>query len=521
MYWNSNKPIQGGNIAGSQTPRGNPQNGVNFESRSFSECVLYAKQLNPRQWTGKDKEMIDKAVFQSLLTVDRLEQYVRDTLPQSKYGKFVCPFCNSGEKEHHTGEFSINRKDPSHGRWNCFSCNKHGDIFDLIAKVNGITGSESEIRAESIKAACSYFGLEYGTGKATKPSGKATEPEARNGATNPNQTQTPSTDGEGEKVGEITLYTDYLEYAYQNGRKSLIVAFEQDLQQRINTPLISTGFPNLDKLLGGGLCEGLYTIGGISSVGKTSFVLQVADSIAESGEDVLYFSLEMSKFEMLAKTLSRKTYILSGCELDNPMARTVRDLTVASRWKDYTKKQLEIIKQAEKEVEHTAGEVYVFEGIGTIGISTIRKTVKDHIALTGRKPVVIIDYGQILAPYNIRATDKQNTDYSVLEAKRMSRDEKVPVIWISSFNRQSYHTGGAMEAFKDTGGIEYTSDVLIALQLKGEGEKNFDQKQQTEAKKRNPREVEAVILKNRNGELGTVNYDYVPKFNYFIEGKKE
>ena len=454
--------------------------------------------------------MIDKAVFQSLLTVDRLEQYVRETLQPSKNGKYVCPFCNSGNKEHHTGEFSINRKQPEHGRWNCFSCNEHGDIFDLIAKVNGITGSEGEIRAESIKAACLFFGMQYETGKVTKPRGKATEPEQ------PQNHQTTSTDGEGENMGETTQNTDFLTYACQNGRKALINAFWDDLQQRINTPLISTGFSELDNLLGGGLCEGLYTVGGISSVGKTSFILQVADSIAENGGDVLYFSLEMSKYELIAKSLSRQTFVLNGCK-DDSMARTVRGLTVASNWERYNKQQLEIITQAEKDVKHTAGDVYIFEGIGTIGINQIRKAVKEHIALTGIRPVVIIDYGQILAPYNIRATDKQNTDYSVLEAKRMSRDEKVPVVWISSFNRQSYHTGGAMEAFKDTGGIEYTSDVLIALQLKGEGEKNFDQAKQTEAKKRNPREIEAVILKNRNGELGTVNFEYYPKFNYFSE----
>ena len=53
--------------------------------------------------------------------------------------------------------------------------------------------------------------------------------------------------------------------------------------------------------------------------------------------------------------------------------------------------------------------------------------------MLGTNPVVIIDYLQILAPTDIRATDKQNTDKAVLELKRISRDYSVPIIGISSF----------------------------------------------------------------------------------------
>jgi len=72
-----------------------------------------------------------------------------------------------------------------------------------------------------------------------------------------------------------------------------------------------------------------------------------------------------------------------------------------------------------------------------------------------------------------------------------------------------------MEAFKESGAIEYSSDVLIGLQLKGAGSQNFDA---NEAKKKNPREIELVVLKNRNGATGKkVEYEYYPLFNYFKE----
>jgi replicative DNA helicase len=72
-----------------------------------------------------------------------------------------------------------------------------------------------------------------------------------------------------------------------------------------------------------------------------------------------------------------------------------------------------------------------------------------------------------------------------------------------------------MEAFKESGAIEYSSDVLIGLQLKGAGEKNFDA---NEAKRKDPREIELVILKNRNGRTGgKIIFNYYPLFNYFRE----
>ena len=70
-------------------------------------------------------------------------------------------------------------------------------------------------------------------------------------------------------------------------------------------------------------------------------------------------------------------------------------------------------------------------------------------------------------------------------------------------------------SFKESGAIEYSSDVLIGLQLRGAGEATFDP---TEAKKKNPRQIEAVILKNRNGRVGEkIEFEYYPMFNYFTE----
>ena len=72
-----------------------------------------------------------------------------------------------------------------------------------------------------------------------------------------------------------------------------------------------------------------------------------------------------------------------------------------------------------------------------------------------------------------------------------------------------------MISFKESGAIEYSSDVLIGLQLEGVGTSGFDV---DTAKSENPRRIELKILKNRNGATGgAVLYEYYPQFNYFKE----
>ena len=301
-----------------------------------------------------------------------------------------------------------------------------------------------------------------------------------------------------------------------NSAAAHIYKFIDGLADSVNTSYISTGFHKLDHILDGGLYEGLYIVGVISSLGKTTLITQIADQIAQSGTDVLIFSLEMAITELISKSISRytiKIVLENGGDTRN--AKTTRGITTGKRYEHYSIAEKELIKDAIKSYKEYANHTYIFEGMGDIGVKDIRDAVLRHISFTGNTPVVVIDYLQILAPADMRAADKQNMDKAVMELKRISRDYKIAILGISSFNRENYSNAVTMSAFKESGAIEYSSDVLIGLQLKGIGNKNFNF---IEAKKKNPREVELVVLKNRNGRAGDIiEYSYYPMFNYFDE----
>lgn len=306
--------------------------------------------------------------------------------------------------------------------------------------------------------------------------------------------------------------------------------FVEDIEKSKRSAYISTGFEALDAILDGGLYAGLYVIGAISSLGKTTFCLQVADQIAQTGQDVLIFSLEMARNELIGKSISRHTMIEERRKgRTTVLAKTTRGILTGTRYSAYTQQERQIIAGALDAYSAYAGHVFFHIGMGDIGVEKVREVSERHMKITGNKPVVLIDYVQILAPYNERATDKQNTDKAVLELKRMSRDFDLPVLCISSFNRDNYNAPVNLASFKESGAIEYTSDVLIGLQYDGmdyaDGEKEPDRNKRIrslmkavveDGKNGKAQRVQVKILKNRNGSKGDLLLDFYPMFNCFV-----
>ena len=288
------------------------------------------------------------------------------------------------------------------------------------------------------------------------------------------------------------------------------------LQRQANR---KTGFSNLDREAGA-IYNGLYVIGGISSVGKTSFITQLCDQMAEAGEHVLFFSMEQSRLEIASKSIARRT-----ARRDREHASTGLQV----RMGELTPLMIEEINAYTSEV----GErVNVIEGNFFCTASYIHDYTARYIEANGVRPVVIVDYLQILQSdvdpdTGRKITDARlSVDYSVTTLKRMSRKLEVPVFVVSSVNRSNYLTPIDFESFKESGGIEYTADVVWGLQLaavnddlfKGDDKKKVERRERVaQAKDEIPREIELVCLKNRYGRSRyNARFVYYPQFDYFM-----
>ena len=262
--------------------------------------------------------------------------------------------------------------------------------------------------------------------------------------------------------------------------------------------MLSSGLAELDELLGGGIFPGLYVLGAPSSLGKTTLLLQMADEMAASGRDVLFFSLEMSRWELLAKSL---------CRTAAPQtALCARQLLRGEIPSSQLKRLLEAYNRRSGE------RIFISAEQEALTLENLREKALRHRAQRGRAPVVVVDYLQILAPSDARGSDKQNVDRAVVALKALSRELEIPVLVASSFNRDAYAKEVSMEAFKESGAVEYAADVLLALQMSAAGEKDFDLNREKMA---DPRRVDVVLLKNRSG----VPYGKVPLLYYSAENR--
>ena len=316
---------------------------------------------------------------------------------------------------------------------------------------------------------------------------------------------------------------------------------------------IRTGFDNLDGYIDG-IEPALYVIGAGTGLGKTTFCLQMADYIAASGQDVVYVALEQTPFELASKSISRIAAQISGKKSsgdgDIITSRKIRKKAISDEMRP-------IYEQArgryEKEIApHLSILHFDLHTSATQIIEAVARW-KEHKKAYNKAdvwPVVFIDYLQVLdAPEDTPKNSDRRRQVDDIMFKLKIFSEKAPVFVISSLNRSNYTARIDYEAFKESGNIEYTGEVIFGLQLKSiNDEKLFERSQgQDENQKRKkmqdemekePREVELICLKNRYGarfgnrrracfkyypacDLFEVDYShFTPHLNHYTEGGK-
>lgn len=287
--------------------------------------------------------------------------------------------------------------------------------------------------------------------------------------------------------------------------------FASDVENFKKGGKLKSGYANIDAITN--LYPGLYVIGAISSLGKTTFIHQMGDQMAEAGNHVLFFSLEQSILELASKSIART--MAQEDQKNGLSSLQVRRADLSDS----------LIASAINKCKIYSDKMTIVECSFRATIDDITNAVQEFIRQNNVKPVVIIDYLQVIQPSpESKMTTKDLVDYHVRRLKVLQTDNQLTMIVISSLNRQNYMTAIDFESFKESGGIEYTADVLWGLQLQCIHNEPFTQQNKInekrqkiiEAKKAVPRKIELICLKNRFGVSSyTCQFDYYPKYDWF------
>ncbi len=257
---------------------------------------------------------------------------------------------------------------------------------------------------------------------------------------------------------------------------------------------IPTGFTDLDYKTSGFQPSDLILIAARPSMGKTAFVLNIAQYMAfHNNVTVAIFSLEMSKEQLVNRLLSLES------KVDSQAIRT------GNLSDDDWAKLMEgagTIGKSNLIIDDTPG----------ISISELRSKCRKY-KLENNLGIVMIDYLQLMT--GNKKTDSRQQEISDISRslKELARELNVPVVALSQLSRaveQRPEHRPMLSDLRESGAIEQDADVVMFLYRDDYYNKDSDMKGI----------AEVIIAKQRNGPIGTVNLVWLPNYTKFANLQK-
>ena len=260
---------------------------------------------------------------------------------------------------------------------------------------------------------------------------------------------------------------------------------------------IPTGFIDLDYKTSGLQPSDLILVAARPSMGKTAFVLNIAQHVAfRQNKTVAIFSLEMSKEQLVNRLFSLESYV------DAQLLRTgnLKD----SDWE----KLIEgagIIGRSNLIIDDTPG----------ISISEMRSKCRKY-KLEHNLELIIIDYLQLMSGSVGGRSESRQQEISDISRslKALARELHVPVISLSQLSRaveQRPDHRPMLSDLRESGAIEQDADVVMFIYRDDYYNKDTE----------HMNEAEIIIAKQRNGPIGTVTLTWLPQYTKFANSQRK
>ena len=253
---------------------------------------------------------------------------------------------------------------------------------------------------------------------------------------------------------------------------------------------ISSGYANLDNILGGGFIRGgFYIVGARPAVGKSTFAVNLADNISGN---TLFVSLEMTSEEITAKRVSRRIGVPSSRLLSGQLSDQAWE-KVAMASSDISQRGLYLNNRYDLTVQQ---------------IALLAQAVPELRA-------VIVDYLGLIQPATRNASTYENVSAISRELKRMAISLNVPVICLCQLSRQvesRQNKRPVLSDLRDSGAIEQDADGVLFLYRE-----DYYTGPPADGQ---PSAVELTVAKNRHGKTGETGFNLWLKYSCFKEAEQ-
>jgi replicative DNA helicase len=264
-------------------------------------------------------------------------------------------------------------------------------------------------------------------------------------------------------------------------------------------PGLSSGFYELDSLTQGFQKSDLIIVAGRPSMGKTAFSLTLGlNSIKISKQPVLFFSLEMSKEQIMYRLLAMETNINQMRLRSGKLYRN-----------DWVKlnKVIKIISKLPFFVDDTPD----------LSIQDIRSKIKTIIFEQTQIGLVVIDYLQLMQNSKFKLENRvQELSQITRSLKNIAREFDVPIIALSQLSRNVENRVDKkpiLADLRESGSIEQDADLVLMLYRN----KYYNPKSEDEE---NPDLTDLIVAKQRNGPTGTVKLKFDEKRTKFFNNSE-
>lgn len=251
-----------------------------------------------------------------------------------------------------------------------------------------------------------------------------------------------------------------------------------------------TGYPKLDEVIDGFRPGHLWVIGGYTNVGKTAASLNLAANVITQGARVAYYSLEMTKVDILSRLLGIMTGE-SGIKILKAYPHD--EERVAQTLETITKSGLSIYTEKTE-------------------ISQIALSLYEESIARGAK-LAIVDFLQLVTVKGAKS-EYETVSGAILELQKVSKKLGMPVIVLSQIsNEGARNQNDVVMSFKGSGSIAAAADLAIEISV-AEADKAEWKKKMNEGI---PVDMAWNIRKNRHGRVGFLEMKFHGKTGKFFE----